>query len=58
MDQGKYIQLLESKYKRALKIIENAHSENQELQAANTHLAQQLQTATINLEAFKQKSIQ
>jgi hypothetical protein len=49
MDQSKYIQLLESKYKRALKIIENTHSENQELQISNTNLSQQLQSATINL---------
>ncbi len=58
MDQSKYIQLLESKYKRALKIIENAHSENQELQSTNNQLAQQAQTASLSLEAFKQRSIQ
>ena len=49
MDQSKYIQLLESKYKRALKIIENAHSENQDLQGTNAHLAQQAQAASLNL---------
>jgi hypothetical protein len=58
VDQSRYVQVLESKYKRALKLIEEAHLARQQAEQTNAQLKEDLTIAEGTFETFKQKSVE